>query len=473
MTDIADRYDRLAADFAATIDAVPADRWASPSPCEEWTARDVVAHVVETHGMFEGMVGRDLGDDPRRGRRSRGRLRRRPRRRARAPVRPRRRGRHLREPDAGHDDVRRDDRPLHLGRPGRPPVGSRHRRRARVALPPDEVVRIREHLAGMGDAMRGPGAFGPEVEPPDDADDQDAPARLPGSSRLTPSQVRPAAGQGRGAGDSWRPGPAGRRPAGAPAPRPRACPAPRSTRSAAGRRRAAAGQSQSSSMRPSCGWCTVLRCCAARRSDPPPTAGRTAGCRPAARRRAGQPGIVGIAGGHVAQRGDGLDRRGLLLAGIGSPPARRRPRNRCQATFRCPAGHAEKSPSRRGRQVVPGEDVALGVEQHGRQVGDAIEQAQRAGPGRRHDVARAVGGAEPPTWNRWSRSSSVSRSARASAVEHLVGGRRARGPARGARGSRPRCPPAAPPPRAAGRGRGGGCPRAARRRLARAGPGTT
>ena len=60
----ADRYHRLAADFAATIDAVPADRWASPSPCEEWTARDVVAHVVETHGMFEGMVGRDLGEIP-------------------------------------------------------------------------------------------------------------------------------------------------------------------------------------------------------------------------------------------------------------------------------------------------------------------------------------------------------------------------------------------------------------------------
>jgi hypothetical protein len=32
MTDIAERYDRLAADFASTIDAVPADRWGSPSP---------------------------------------------------------------------------------------------------------------------------------------------------------------------------------------------------------------------------------------------------------------------------------------------------------------------------------------------------------------------------------------------------------------------------------------------------------
>lgn len=32
MSDIADRYDRLAADFASTIAAVPDDAWDSPSP---------------------------------------------------------------------------------------------------------------------------------------------------------------------------------------------------------------------------------------------------------------------------------------------------------------------------------------------------------------------------------------------------------------------------------------------------------
>ena len=41
-----------------------------------------------------------------------------------------------------------------------------------ITLPPDEIARLREHLAGMGDAMRGPGAFGPEVEPPAGADEQ-------------------------------------------------------------------------------------------------------------------------------------------------------------------------------------------------------------------------------------------------------------------------------------------------------------
>ncbi len=41
-------------------------RWDSPSPCEEWTARDVVGHVVETQGMFLGLVGRELADPGRR-----------------------------------------------------------------------------------------------------------------------------------------------------------------------------------------------------------------------------------------------------------------------------------------------------------------------------------------------------------------------------------------------------------------------
>jgi uncharacterized protein (TIGR03086 family) len=172
MSDIADRYDRLADDFAATIDAVPADRWGSPSPCEEWTARDVVAHVVETHEMFEGMVGRQLGDvrpvadDP-----------------AAAFAAARRVvSGHLRDPDAagatyespmlgtttfaemidrfiaGDLVVHRWDLGTAAGLP--------------IAMPADEIARLRANLSGMGDAMRGPGAFGPELEAPEGADEQ-------------------------------------------------------------------------------------------------------------------------------------------------------------------------------------------------------------------------------------------------------------------------------------------------------------
>jgi uncharacterized protein (TIGR03086 family) len=172
MSDIADRYDRLADDFAATIDAVPADRWGSPSPCEEWTARDVVAHVVETHGMFEGMVGRQLGDVPRVGKDPAA---------AFAAARRVVSG-HLRDPDAAGATY---ESPM-LGTTTFAEMIDRfisgdlvvHRwdlgtaAGLEIAMPADEIARLRANLSGMGDAMRGPGAFGPELEAPDGADEQ-------------------------------------------------------------------------------------------------------------------------------------------------------------------------------------------------------------------------------------------------------------------------------------------------------------
>src|SRR6476619_4224011 len=70
MSEISDRYRRLSQAFADTVAAVPDDRWSDPTPCEEWTARDVVRHVVETPGMFFGMIGVEypalpsVDDDP-------------------------------------------------------------------------------------------------------------------------------------------------------------------------------------------------------------------------------------------------------------------------------------------------------------------------------------------------------------------------------------------------------------------------
>ena len=63
---IAARYARIAAGLTARIEAVPADRWGSPSPCEGWTALDVLRHVVDVHHMFPTNVGLALqpGPDP-------------------------------------------------------------------------------------------------------------------------------------------------------------------------------------------------------------------------------------------------------------------------------------------------------------------------------------------------------------------------------------------------------------------------
>jgi uncharacterized protein (TIGR03086 family) len=43
---VVERYRRNAAAFEALIAATPSTRWEDPSPCEGWTARDVVRHVV-------------------------------------------------------------------------------------------------------------------------------------------------------------------------------------------------------------------------------------------------------------------------------------------------------------------------------------------------------------------------------------------------------------------------------------------
>jgi hypothetical protein len=48
MTDVSDRYRRLAAEFTRHVDGVPAGGWDSPSPCAGWTALDVLRHVGQT-----------------------------------------------------------------------------------------------------------------------------------------------------------------------------------------------------------------------------------------------------------------------------------------------------------------------------------------------------------------------------------------------------------------------------------------
>jgi uncharacterized protein (TIGR03086 family) len=46
MTEIPDRYRRVAARFGQRVREVPETAWDNPAPCEGWVARDVVRHVV-------------------------------------------------------------------------------------------------------------------------------------------------------------------------------------------------------------------------------------------------------------------------------------------------------------------------------------------------------------------------------------------------------------------------------------------
>ena len=171
---IADRYRRRAEAFADTIDAVPTDRWDAPSPCEDWTALDVVRHVCDTQGLFAGFVGRepaphpDPADDPAAAWAA-----------ARAGTQDA-----LDDPeqaaqefdgmlgrqrfDAAVDRFLSLDLVVHrwdVGRAADVPV----------EVPAEDVAAmvraVEEMAATVGDAMRGPQGFGPALDPPADADD--------------------------------------------------------------------------------------------------------------------------------------------------------------------------------------------------------------------------------------------------------------------------------------------------------------
>lgn len=60
----AERFRRRATAMVETARQVPPDRWDAPSPCEDWTVRDVARHVVDTQGLFAGFIDRSLGELP-------------------------------------------------------------------------------------------------------------------------------------------------------------------------------------------------------------------------------------------------------------------------------------------------------------------------------------------------------------------------------------------------------------------------
>ena len=57
MSDIAERYERITAQFTERVRAVPAEAWDNPSPCEGWVARDIVGHLTEWIPSFFGSQG--------------------------------------------------------------------------------------------------------------------------------------------------------------------------------------------------------------------------------------------------------------------------------------------------------------------------------------------------------------------------------------------------------------------------------
>lgn len=58
MTDVQGAYRLVSNGFNAAVRAVTPDKWGAQSPCEQWKARDIVAHVVGGHrGVIAGVKG--------------------------------------------------------------------------------------------------------------------------------------------------------------------------------------------------------------------------------------------------------------------------------------------------------------------------------------------------------------------------------------------------------------------------------
>jgi uncharacterized protein (TIGR03086 family) len=171
MSETADRYRRLSKAFAEKIASVPEDRWASPSPCEGWTARDVVRHVVEIHGMFTKLVDLPLRSD------------------VSVDGDPAGAFEQVREQMQAHlDDPASAGREFdgYFGRSTFETTVDRFVNFDLVAhgwdlsratgiderIDADDIARLEADLAFFGDAARSPKVFGPALEPPPGADAQ-------------------------------------------------------------------------------------------------------------------------------------------------------------------------------------------------------------------------------------------------------------------------------------------------------------
>ncbi|GAB3456322.1 maleylpyruvate isomerase family mycothiol-dependent enzyme [Streptomonospora sediminis] len=169
---IAENYRNRAAEFTRRVEGVPAGGWDADTPCEGWTARDLMRHIVEVHARMPKVIGQ--------------------------PVEPS----HTVEDDPvaswyeARDTMQRllDD-PAKAGREydgamGRTSVGKTvdtylgfdlvvhcwDLARATgqdETLPPEEVSWVFELARGMGDNIRHAEVCGPEVSVPETASEQD------------------------------------------------------------------------------------------------------------------------------------------------------------------------------------------------------------------------------------------------------------------------------------------------------------
>lgn len=167
----ADRYRRLGALFTQRVAAVPSDRWDSPSPCAEWTARDVLRHVIDSETTFPAKVGIDIPAGPS------------------VDDDPVAAWEYTRDAlQETLDDPEKADREYDGGM-GKSSLAASigsffcidlvvhgwdiaHATGTADTIPGDDLTFVDAFAKKMGDMMRSPSAFGPALDVPADADEQ-------------------------------------------------------------------------------------------------------------------------------------------------------------------------------------------------------------------------------------------------------------------------------------------------------------
>lgn len=164
-------YPVVAEGFTRTLAVVTDAQWGLPTPCEDWNVRDLVDHVVATHGRVYAMLGPgadevDTADESPRaaweGARGRMLAALSDPELAQRPVR----ARNGEQPFAALvGGLLTFDTLCHTWDLSRA-IG------ADETLDPAAVAYAHEQLGPLSDALRVPGGFGPAVEPAADADPQ-------------------------------------------------------------------------------------------------------------------------------------------------------------------------------------------------------------------------------------------------------------------------------------------------------------
>jgi uncharacterized protein (TIGR03086 family) len=64
MSDTVERWQQTAQAFRRRYDQLTDSHWARPTPCSEWTVRDLVDHAVGTQVRFGGLLGLEAPEAP-------------------------------------------------------------------------------------------------------------------------------------------------------------------------------------------------------------------------------------------------------------------------------------------------------------------------------------------------------------------------------------------------------------------------